>query len=173
MSGRGCARVSPCICWAASSVKALLGARLCAQTFPYWSTRYCEYKYVCVLSRVQLFATLYTVARQAPLCMGFSRQEYQKGLPCPPPGHLPDPGIDLVSLMPPALAGGFFTTIASRGTLEYKWLSLISFLKNFYFYFSPYFLKKFLLMWTILKLFIESVTILLLLYVLVLRRVGS
>ena len=51
----------------------------------------------CVLSRfscVWLFATLWTVARQAPLSMGFSRQEYWSGLPCPPPGDLPDPGIE-------------------------------------------------------------------------------
>ena len=45
------------------------------------------------LSRVQLFATPWGVARQAPLSMGFSRQEYWSGLPCPPPGELPDPGI--------------------------------------------------------------------------------
>ena len=49
-------------------------------------------------SRVQLFATLWTVAHQAPLPMGFSRQEYWRGLPCPPPGDLPDPGIELASL---------------------------------------------------------------------------
>ena len=52
--------------------------------------------YACVLScflGVQLFATLWTVAHQAPLSMGFSRQEYWSGLPCPPPGDLPDPGI--------------------------------------------------------------------------------
>ena len=48
-----------------------------------------------------------TVAHQAPLSMGFSRQEYWSGLPFPPPGHLPDPGIEPAS---PALAGGFFTT---------------------------------------------------------------
>ena len=48
---------------------------------------------------VPLFATLWTVARQAPLSMGFSRQEYWSGLPCPAPGDLPDPGIELVSLM--------------------------------------------------------------------------
>ena len=41
--------------------------------------------------------------------MGFSRQEYQSGLPCPPPGDLPDPGIELKSFMSPALTGGFFT----------------------------------------------------------------
>ena len=49
-----------------------------------------------VLSRfscAQLFATPWTIARQAPLSMGFSRQEYWSGLSCPSPGHLPDPGI--------------------------------------------------------------------------------
>ena len=45
-------------------------------------------------SRAQLFATLRTVARQAPLSMGFSRQGYWSWLPCPPPGDLPDPGIE-------------------------------------------------------------------------------
>ena len=51
--------------------------------------------YACVLSgfsRVRLFASLWTVARQAPLFMGFSRQEYWSGLPFPLPGDLPDPG---------------------------------------------------------------------------------
>ena len=62
---------------------------------------------------VQLFATLWTVAHQAPLSMGFSRQEYWSGLPCLPPGDLPDPGIEPGSLMSPALAGGFFTTSAT------------------------------------------------------------
>ena len=45
--------------------------------------------------------------------MGFSRQEYWSGLPCPPPGDLPDPGIEFASLISPALAGGFFTTSAT------------------------------------------------------------
>ena len=53
-----------------------------------------------------LFATLWTVARQAPLSTGFPRQEYWSGLPFPPPGDLPDSGIEPAS---PALAGGFFT----------------------------------------------------------------
>ena len=65
------------------------------------------------LSHFQLFATLCTVARQASLSMGFSRQEYWSGLPCPPPGDLPDPGTELLSLMSPALAGGLFTTSAT------------------------------------------------------------
>ena len=46
------------------------------------------------LSRVRLFATLWTVAHQASLSMGFSRQEYWSGLPFPSPGDLPDPGIE-------------------------------------------------------------------------------
>ena len=49
--------------------------------------------------------TVWTVALQASLPMGFSRQEYWSGLPCPSPGALPDPGIEPVSLMSPALAG--------------------------------------------------------------------
>ena len=52
------------------------------------------------------------VARQAPLSMGFSRQECWCGLPCPPPGDPPDPGIEPVSLMSAALAGRFFATRA-------------------------------------------------------------
>jgi len=44
--------------------------------------------------------------------MGFSRKEYWSGLPCPPPGDLPDPGIEPTSHMSPALASRFFTTIA-------------------------------------------------------------
>ena len=51
-------------------------------------------------------------AHQAPLTMGFSRQEYWSGLPCPPPGDLSDPGIEPTSLRSPALVGGFFTTRA-------------------------------------------------------------
>ena len=50
----------------------------------------------CVLGRfsdVRLFVTLWPVAHQAPLSMGFSRQEYWSGLPCPPPGDLPNSGI--------------------------------------------------------------------------------
>ena len=61
-------------------------------------------------SGVRLFATRWTVALQAPLFMGFSRQEYWSGLPFPSPGDLPDPGIEASSLMSPALAGRFFTT---------------------------------------------------------------
>ena len=61
-------------------------------------------------SHVQLFATLWTVACQAPLSTEFFRQEYWNELPFPPPGDLLDPGIELVSFVSPALAGGFFIT---------------------------------------------------------------
>ena len=70
----------------------------------------------CTVSRfscVQLCATLRTVACQASLSVGFSRQEQWSGLPCPSPGHLPDPGIEPASLIPPALAGGLAATVAT------------------------------------------------------------
>ena len=60
------------------------------------------------LSHVQLFATPLTVAHQAPVLVGFPRQEYFSGLPFPSPRDLPDPGIKLASPVSPALAGQFF-----------------------------------------------------------------
>ena len=54
-----------------------------------------------------------TVDHQAPLSMGFAKQEYWSGLPCPPPGDLPNPGIQHTSLVSPVLAGGLFTTSAT------------------------------------------------------------
>ena len=54
-------------------------------------------------------ATPWTKTCQAPLSMRSSRKEYQSTLLCPPPEDLPDPGMEHVPLMPPALAGGFFT----------------------------------------------------------------
>ena len=53
-------------------------------------------------SCIHFFATLWTVAFQAPLSMGFSSQEYWSGLPCPLPGNLPNPGIKVVSPASPA-----------------------------------------------------------------------
>ena len=55
------------------------------------------------LSHVQLFTTFWTIAHQAPLSMGFSRQEYWRGLPFPAPGDLPVPGIEPAFLASPAL----------------------------------------------------------------------
>ena len=75
------------------------------------TNRWCLPLCVCALSHVQLLVTPWTVACQAPLSMGFSKQEYWSGLPCPPTGDLPDPGIEPKSLVSPALAGGFFITV--------------------------------------------------------------
>ena len=68
---------------------------------------------LCRFHCVRLFATLWTTARQAPLSLGFSRQEHWSGLPCPPPGDLPHPGIEPSPVTSPALAGGFHTTNAT------------------------------------------------------------
>ena len=60
-----------------------------------------------MLNCVQLFAAPWTVAHQVPLSMEFFMQEYWNGLPFPPPGDLPNPGIETAS---PAFIRGFFTT---------------------------------------------------------------
>ena len=80
-----------------------------------WFTKLLESINLCravlsCFSCVQLFVTLWTVALQAPLSIGFSRQEYWSGLLCPPLGDLPDLEIESRSLRSPVLAGGFFTT---------------------------------------------------------------
>ena len=62
------------------------------------------------MSLVRLFATPQAVASQSPRSMDFSRQKYGSGLPFPIPGELPDPGIESISLISPALAGRFFST---------------------------------------------------------------
>ena len=68
-------------------------------------------------SHVQLFMTLWTLAQQ-DISMGFSKQEYWSGLSCTPPGDLPNPGTEPVSLMSPALAGEFFTTNTTWETIR-------------------------------------------------------
>ena len=68
---------------------------------------------ICVFSRVQLSVTPWTVARQLPLSIEFSRHEHWSGLPFPIPGDLPDPGIKPMSFVSPALAGRFFTKCAT------------------------------------------------------------
>ena len=74
-------------------------------------------KCVCVRAKslkLCLFVTQWTVVSQVPLSMGFFRQGHWSGLPCPSPGHLPNPGIDSMFLM----SGRFFTTITSWGALQ-------------------------------------------------------
>ena len=90
------------------------------------------------LSCVQLFATLWAVAHQALLCMGFSRQEYWSGLPCPPPGDLSspppgdlsNPGIKPASLTSPAPAGRFFITKATWEAYVYGASLVAQLVKN-------------------------------------------
>ena len=83
-------------------------------------------------SCVQIFATPWTVACQAPLSMGFSRKEHWSGLPCPPPGNLPDSGIELASLTSPALAGRFFTTSATSEAQPYRmFYRILQIIKHF------------------------------------------
>ena len=88
------------------------------------------------LIRIRFFATPQTVARQPPLSMGFSRQDYWSGLPCHSPGDLPNPGTEPTSLMgsirtlsyrrhktsltSPVLTGGLFTTSATRKALVFQ-----------------------------------------------------
>ena len=77
------------------------------------------YTYVCVcvltlFGRVRPFATLWTVARQALLSKGFSRKEYQSGLPGPPPGDLPNPGTEPESPVSPAMQADSLPNILYR-----------------------------------------------------------
>ena len=86
---------------------------------PFSTDRCCTRKvslvlYAQLLCGLWLIATPWTVAHQAPLSMGFSRQEYWSGVPFPPPGHLPNPGIEPSFPESPALAGRFFTTESPR-----------------------------------------------------------
>ena len=73
-------------------------------------------------SHGQLFTSLETVTRLAPLSMEFSRKEYWSGLPCPSPGDLLDPGIKPTSLVSPTLAGGFFNTSATWEVHKYVYM---------------------------------------------------
>ena len=90
---------------------------------------------VCVLghcSCVWLSAPPWTAVCQALLSMGFSRQEDWSGLTCPPPGDLPDPGIESMPLIAPALAGGFFTISATweaQEDIQYILIILLKFCK--------------------------------------------
>ena len=103
---------------------------MCAVTSHNWSQ-----------TTVRLFATPRTAARQAPLSIGFSRQELWSGLPCPPPGHLPDPGIKppgcLLRLLPPQAGSLPLAPPAgsprthSKDCIKDKFVNLVSVLLKF------------------------------------------
>ena len=95
-----------------------------------------QLKYMCehaqLLQSCWTLCDLWTIASQAPLSTGFSRQEYWSGLPYLPPGDLPDPGIEPTSLVSPALAGRYFTSgvtwEANQTTREFPSLLIFEFL---------------------------------------------
>ena len=77
--------------------------------------RKCVKQDVCEIPSVSSASvTPWTAAHQAPLSVGVSRQEHWSGWPCPPPGGLPDLGMEPMSLTSPVLAGGFLTTSTTR-----------------------------------------------------------
>ena len=85
------------------------------KSFLICAVNFCAKVLACVhsyFSCAQLSVTLWTVAHQVPLSMGLSRHEYWNGLPCPPPGDIPNPEIKPMSLTSPALTDGFLTTNA-------------------------------------------------------------
>ena len=91
----------------------------------------------CMLScfgGVQLFETPWTVALQAPLSMGFSRQKYWTGLPRPSPGNLPNPGPEPESLTSPALAGRFLTSalVSLTASKVFKMIQIATFSVSLY-----------------------------------------
>ena len=117
-----------------------------AQWTTFWRVKYakagifnfsktaCDVYVLSHYSRVQLFVTPWTVARQAPLSIGFSRQEYWSGLPCPPLGGSSQPWDKAASLTSPALAGRSFTNSTTweaqpewmvNTRSRYKWWGLI------------------------------------------------
>ena len=112
---------APCICprqsWA--HLESLLGHQRSAQNTETclsretWSTAELGPVLANLLQSCLTLVTPWTIARQAPLSMGFFRQEYWSGLPCFILGDLPNPGIEPVSLTSPALVGRFFTSSAT------------------------------------------------------------
>ena len=79
--------------------------------------------YVCLLNccgHFRFFVTLWTVARQAPLSMGFARREYWNGLPCPLPGDLPNPGIEPESLYVSCIGRWVPSGRSTKTILQYK-----------------------------------------------------
>ena len=76
--------------------------------------------HMCVVSRVWLFLTPWTVAHQIPLSMGFPRQEYWNESPFSSPGYPPDPEFEPTCPVSPSLAGGFFTTEQLEWLLKNK-----------------------------------------------------
>ena len=84
-------------------------------------------------NRVQLFVTLWPLARQAPLSVEFSKQGYWSALSCPPLGNLPDPGIKPASLVSPALQGEDLPPSHRGAMAEGDWPTMTSAAASSYF----------------------------------------
>ena len=93
------------------------------------------------LSQVLPFATPWTIAHQAPLSMGFSKQEYRTGLPFPPPGDLPNPRMEPASLMSPALVVGSLGVV----NIVNQWFMKTFMLSLMYLHFNRFVLFLFFL----------------------------
>ena len=76
----------------------------------YWKIDPLSDPVLCSVASVMSDSDLWTVAHQIPLSMGYSRQEYWSGLPCPPPGDIPNPGMEPISLVFDALQAGSLPT---------------------------------------------------------------
>ena len=81
---------------------------------------------------------LRTITCQAPLAIGFPRQEYWSGFPFPTPGDLPDPGIEPMSPVSPALVGGFFTTVPNKWEAQIRHRTCRFVLRSVGYLFSPH-----------------------------------
>ena len=106
---------------------------------------YIFYVHVCMLSHfscVWLFVTLWTVAHQASLSMGFSKQEYWSGLPCPPPGDLPDPGIEPVFHAASASQGDSLLLSHLGSPYIFYMHIIMNYIYNIIFIISTYCLQK-------------------------------
>ena len=108
-----------------------------------WVTYSC-WALACLLTHVRLFAILWTAAHHAPLSMGFSRQEYWRGLPFLSPGDLPNPGRDWTQVSP-VLAGEFFTTSLENPLSAYYGLKRPLFCRLQFHLFHTYSLKQYIL----------------------------
>ena len=98
-----------------------LGLLHCRQTL--YHLRHLDIYCIVLSSVMSGFETPWTAACQAPLSMGFSRQDSWSGVSFPPPGDLPDPGIELMSPESPALAGRFFIIVPpGKSTWIYRFL---------------------------------------------------
>ena len=122
-------------CFPECSLYPLIHSLICQLLERQCKTTCCiKYLRVYTLTHVQLFGNSWTIARQAPLSMGFPRREYWSGLPCLSPGDLPDPGTEPAYLMYPLLADGYTTS----ATWENPHVFHVFHVQKYFFHFNVY-----------------------------------